>query len=90
MFLSMLSCRHIVARTHNLGIIVLRHGRPQGGARGGTCPPPLEIQKYGAPTRINYRVKIKKKIFFKLSEETELRAPPPHLVSEETDMRGPL
>ena len=23
-----------------------------GGARGGTCPHPLEIQKYGAPPRI--------------------------------------
>ena len=61
-------------------------GARRGGARRGTCPP-LEIQNMGAPTRITYRVKIKKKFFFKLSEETELRAP--HLVSEETDMRGP-
>ena len=56
---------------------------------GGTCPPPLEIQKYGAPTRITYdvkAVKIKKYILKKLSKETELRAP--HLVSKETDMRG--
>ena len=28
------------------------HGRPQGGARGGTCPP-LEIQKYGGPPKDN-------------------------------------
>ena len=28
------------------------HGRPQGGARRGTCPP-LEIQKYGGPPKDN-------------------------------------
>ena len=64
-----------------------RHGRPQGGARRGTCPPPLEIRKYGGPHKDNLTCKNEKKIFSKLSEETELRAP--HLVNEETDMRGP-
>ena len=48
------------------------HGRPQGGARGGTCPPPLEIQKYGGPPKDNLT---RKKLLKKLSEETELRAP---------------
>ena len=65
------------------------HGRPQGGgARGGTCPPPWKFKNIGAPQgQQGQRVKIKKNILKKLSEETELRAP--HLVSEETDLRGP-
>ena len=33
------------------------HGRLQGGARGGTCPP-LEIQKYGGPPKNNLTRKI--------------------------------
>ena len=83
MFVIMLGysiCRTVV-------IMVYRHGRPQGGgARGGTCPPPLEIKNYGGPHKDNLTRKNLKKYFFKLSEETELRAL--HLVSEETDMRG--
>ena len=35
-----------------IACVQLIHGRTQGGARGGSCPPPLEIQKYGAPPRI--------------------------------------
>ena len=58
-----------------------------GARRGGTCPPPLEIKKYGPPPKDNLTRKNYKKIFKKLSEETELRAP--HIVSEATDLRGP-
>ena len=64
------------------------HGRPQGGggARGGTCPP-WKFKNMGPPPKDNLTRKFFFKIFQKLSEETELRAP--HLVSEETDLRGP-
>ena len=62
-------------------------GARRGGGQEEALAPPWKFKNIGAPTRITYRVKILKIIFFKLSEETELRAP--HLVSEETDMRGP-
>ena len=66
---------------------VYMHGRSQGGGKKGHLPP-LEIQKYRGPHKDNLMRKNYKKKFKKLSEETELRAPPPHLVSEETDLRG--
>ena len=37
------------------------HGRPQGGARRGTCPPPLEMKKYRGPHKDNLTRKNKKK-----------------------------
>ena len=37
------------------------HGRPQGGARGGTCPP-LEIHRYGGPPKDNLTRNFYKKI----------------------------
>ena len=46
------------------------HGRPQGGGQEGALAPLLEIQKYGGPPKDILT------FFFKLSEETELRAPP--------------
>ena len=69
-------------------------GVRRGGGQEGHLPPPpppprpLEIKKYGGPHKNNLTRQNFLNFFFKLSEETELRAP--HLVSEETDMRGPL
>ena len=52
--------------------------RGGGGARGGTCPPPGNSQIWGAPPKDNLTRNFKKK----------LRGP--HIVSEETDLGGPL
>ena len=49
--------------------------RRGGGGKEGHLPPPGIEKNIGAPTRITYRVKFFKKIFKKLSEETELRSP---------------
>ena len=61
--------------------------RRGGGQEGALAPPSPGNSKIWGPPKDNLTRKIKKKIFKKLSEETELRAP--HLVSEETDQWGP-
>ena len=38
------------------------HGRPQGGARGGTCPPPWKFTDMGGPPKDNLTRNFLKKI----------------------------
>ena len=60
--------------------------RRGGGGKRGTCPLPLEIQKYGGPPTDNLaRKKLRGPHI--ASQKTDMRGP--HLVSEETDLRGP-
>ena len=62
--------------SHVQCIVMYSHAwAPAGGGKKWHLPP-LEIQKYGALPKDNLtRKKFKNFFFFKLSEETELRAP---------------